>query len=282
MKPAPFNYAKPSSVDEAIALLGGDATLLAGGQSLVATLNMRLSAPDLLVDINGIGELSGISVDGGTVRIGALTRHRELERSEVIAAQAPLIAEAVPLIAHPAIRNRGTIGGSIAFADPAAELPACLLALDGAVEIAGSGGRRKVSAGEFFRGLYDTALEEGELITAIEVPVAAGNQRFAVEEVARRHGDYGMAGVMASVTVNGAAVEAARLVYLAAGGTPMLAEGAGAALAGNPIDEASIGAAQSALQDDLDPFDDMNSTAATKLHLARVMTERALKRIAGA
>ena len=164
MKPAPFAYAKAKSLDHAIELLArpdGEARLLAGGQSLIATLNMRLSAPKLLIDLNGVGGLAGIALKNGMIEIGALTRHVEAERSEEIAEHAPLIALAMPHIGHAAIRNRGTIGGSIAFADPAAELPACLVALGGEVEIAGPRGRRTVKADDFFKGLFETALGAG-------------------------------------------------------------------------------------------------------------------------
>ena len=166
MKPAPFAYAKAKSIDDAIKLLGqSDARLLAGGQSLMATLNMRLSSPKLLVDINEIDGLSGISVKNGHVEIGALTRHVDAERSADISKCAPLIALAMPHIGHAAIRNRGTLGGSIAFADPAAELPACLLALAGEIEIAGVTGKRSVKADDFFKGLFDTALGPTDVLT---------------------------------------------------------------------------------------------------------------------
>ena len=178
MKPARFAYAKAKSVADAIRLLAEpEARLLAGGQSLMATLNMRLSSPRLLIDLNGIGELAGISVGNGHVRIGALTRYAEAARSAEIARHAPLIALALPHIGHAAIRNRGTFGGSVAFADPAAELPACLLALDGEVEIAGADGTRTVKADDFFRGLFETALGPREVLTAIRLPVADAGAR---------------------------------------------------------------------------------------------------------
>ncbi|MGZ5812624.1 MAG: FAD binding domain-containing protein [Xanthobacteraceae bacterium] len=174
MKPAPFAYAKARSVAHAIELLGNDdARLLAGGQSLIATLNMRLSHPALLIDLNGVGGLDGIVSSNGHLEIGALVRHAQAERSVELARRAPLIALAMPHIGHPAIRNRGTIGGSVAFADPAAELPACVLALDGELAIAGPEGSRTVKAGDFFKGLFTTALEDGEIITAVSFPVTA-------------------------------------------------------------------------------------------------------------
>ena len=174
MKPAPFAYKKARSLEEAVSLLGAgkDARLLAGGQSLIATLNMRLSQPSLLIDINGIGGLDGVALKDGRLEIGALTRHAAAERSEAVAKHAPLIARAMPHIGHPAIRNRGTLGGSIAFADPAAELPACLLALGGEVDVAGPKGKRTVKADDFFKGLFETALGPQDVLTAIRVPAA--------------------------------------------------------------------------------------------------------------
>ena len=197
MKPAAFAYAKARSLDDAIRLLGahkGEAKLLAGGQSLIATLNMRLSSPSLLIDINGVAGLDGISVRNGMVEIGAMTRHVTLERSSDIAKHAPLIALAMPHIAHPAIRNRGTIGGSLAYADPAAELPACLVALDGEIDIAGPGGKRSVKAGDFFKGLFETALGPHDVLSAVRFPAAAADTRVGFAELARRHGDYAHGG----------------------------------------------------------------------------------------
>ena len=179
VKPAPFAYKKPRALKEAIALLGEhkDARLLAGGQSLIATLNMRLSAPSLLIDINGIGGIDQIAHKGGMVEIGALVRHAQAERSETITKLAPLIARAMPFIGHPAIRNRGTLGGSIAFADPAAELPACLMALDGEMDAIGPKGKRTIKAADFFKGLFETALGPQDILTAIRIPAATKDTR---------------------------------------------------------------------------------------------------------
>ncbi len=284
MKPAPFEYVKPSSVDDALTVLteGADDTQpIAGGQSLTATLNMRLSAPVRLVDLNGLEELRGITDAGGVVRIGALTRYRDLEQSDLVADHLPLIKKTLPLIAHPAIRNRGTLGGSIAFADPAAEMPACVTALNGAIEITGLNGVRKVAAGDFFKGLYETDLQSGELITAIELPKAAPGSRFAIQEFARRHGDYAMAGLVAAAQVDGATVSDIALVFFAMGGTPVAASSAAAKIAGKAIDADAIASAQAALDDDLDPFDDTQCSAAMKKHLARVLTDRVLTELAG-
>ena len=234
MKPAPFAYAKARSVDDAIKLLGqhGEgAKLLAGGQSLIATLNMRLSAPRILIDLNGIAGLNGIALKGDMVEIGAMTRHADAERSDVIAKHAPLIAKALPHIGHLAIRNRGTIGGSIAFADPAAELPACLLALGGEVEIAGPKGKRMVKADDFFKGLYETAIAPGEMLTAIRVPAADAGMRSGFAELSRRHGDYAMAGLAASARADGKALKDVRLAFFGVGLTVARAKKAEAALA---------------------------------------------------
>ena len=275
MKPAPFAYAKARSVEDAIKLLGqADARLLAGGQSLMATLNMRLSAPKLLIDLNGIGGLSGISVKDGWVEIGALTRHVEIERSSDIAKHAPLIALAVPHIGHAAIRNRGTIGGSIAFADPAAELPACLLALAGEVEIAGSKGTRTVKADDFFKGLFETALGPSDVLTAVRVPAAVKDARIGFAEFARRHGDYAMVGLAASAKSDGKGLSDVRLAYFGVGATPLRAKKAEAALAGGDVD-----AAVKALSSDLNPHDDVQADAATKKHLADVLLRRVAKQL---
>ena len=276
MKPAPFAYAKAKSVEHAIELLGrpdGEARLLAGGQSLMATLNMRLSAPKLLIDLNGIGGLSGISVKNSQVEIGALTRHVQAQRSADIARHAPLIALAMPHIGHAAIRNRGTIGGSIAFADPAAELPACLLALDGEVDIVGAKGKRTVKADDFFKGLFETALGPSEVLTAIRVPAAAKDTRVGFAEFARRHGDYAMVGLAASAKADGMGLSDVRLVFFGADNTPVRTKKAEAALAGGDVE-----AAVKAL--DLDPHDDVQADGATKKHLAGVLLRRVAKQLA--
>jgi len=273
VKPAPFAYKKVRSLDEAVALLGEkDARLLAGGQSLIATLNMRLSSPSLLIDINGLDGLSGISKKGGAVEVGALARHAQAERSDVIARHAPLIARAMPHIGHPAIRNRGTLGGSIAFADPAAELPACLLALDGEIDATGPEGKRTIKAQDFFRGLFETALAPQEVLTAIRVPAADKDARVGFAELARRHGDYAIVGLAASARVDGKGLSNVRLAYFGVGNTPVRAKKAEAALASGNID-----AAVAAL--DLDPNDDVLATARLKKHLACVLLRRVAKQL---
>ncbi len=269
MKPAPFAYKKVRSLDEAVALLGEnpDARLLAGGQSLIATLNMRLSAPTLLIDINGISGLDGIAHKGGAVEVGALARHVQAERSDTVAKHAPLIARAMPFIAHPAIRNRGTLGGSIAFADPAAELPACLLALDGEVDATGPKGKRTIKADDYFKGLYETDLGPQDVLTAFRVPAATKDTRTGFAELTRRHGDYAIVGLAASARADGKKLADVRLAYFGVGNTPLRVKQSEAAMADGDID-----AAVAAL--DLDPHDDVQETGAVKKHLAGVLLRR--------
>ena len=279
MKPAPFAYAKARSIEDAVRLLdehGDGARLLAGGQSLMATLNMRLSQPSLLIDLNGIPGLDGIALNGGDVAIGALTRHATAAKSDVIAKHAPLLALALPHIGHPAIRNRGTIGGSIAFADPAAELPACFLALDGEAEIMGKGGGRWVKADDFFKGLYETAIGPDEMLTAVRIPAARPNMRYGFAELSRRHGDYALAGLAACAQAEGRALNDVRLAYFGVGLTPVRAKRAEAALAAGSVD-----AAVKALAADLDPPDDIQEAGAVKRHLAGVLLRRVAAQMTG-
>jgi carbon-monoxide dehydrogenase medium subunit len=279
LKSAAFNYAKPSSVDQVLRLLvehGGDAKILAGGQSLMPTLNMRLSNPSLLIDINGIDSLRGISLTADEVRIGALTRHIEIEKSADIAKYLPLISLAMPFIAHPAIRNRGTIGGSVAMADPAAELPACLCALDSQIEITGQAGVRSVAAKDFFKSLYETDAAEDEILTAIKIPKLEQCYRSVFDELARRHGDYAMCGVAAHGKFEVNLISDLRLVFFAVGGTPVIAKNAMAAIEGMPVTDESIVAMQNALDDDLETFSDLHCSSTLRMHYAKVLTERVL------
>src|SRR5262245_27433050 len=271
VKPAAFAYAKARSLDEAVSLLGEreHARVLAGGQSLIATLNMRLDAPDLLVDINGVPGLDGVARRNGHVEIGALVRHAAAERSDVIATHVPLIARAMPHIGHPAIRNRGTIGGSIAFADPAAELPACLLALGGEVDIAGKKGSRTVKADDFFKGLFETAVGSHEVLTASRVPAATPATRVGFAEFCRRHGDYAIAGLAAGAEADGKRLQNVRLAFFGVGSTPVRARKAEAALADGGVDDAV-----KALAEDLQPTGDVQASGAVKKHLVGVLLRR--------
>jgi carbon-monoxide dehydrogenase medium subunit len=279
MKAPSFAYARPDSVAEALALLashGDAARVLAGGQSLLPSLNMRLSSPRLLVDITGLEALSGIGMEDGVLRVGALTRHSEIERSEEIARHVPLLAQAAPHVAHVAIRNAGTLGGSLALADPAAEYPACVLALEATLVIAGAKGERRVAARDFFRALYTTALAPGELLTAVEFPLRGPAYRSAFVELARRHGDYAIVGLAAHGRVENGRISDLRLAYLGVGATPVGALRAAAAMEGRPCEPQAVAAAQAALGGDLDPSPDLYHSAPAKLHLARVLTGRAL------
>ncbi|GJD47302.1 6-hydroxypseudooxynicotine dehydrogenase complex subunit alpha [Methylobacterium crusticola] len=275
MKAPEVAYACPSTLDEALTLLsrhGDEARPLAGGQSLVTALNMRLAAPALLVDLNRIPDLAGITRRDGVVRVGAMTRHRDLGASDLVRDHLPLVAAAVPHIAHPAIRNRGTLGGSVALGDPAAELPACCLALGATMVLRGQGGERRVPADAFFLGLYATAIAPAEILVAIEFPLPEPGAVWGFQELARRHGDYALAGLAATARRRERGLDAVRLVFFGVGDRPVLARGASAALAG-----AGIRAAQAALDADIDPPDDVAVKGRTRRHLARVL----LGRVAG-
>ena len=268
MKASNVAYGRATSLDVAFDLMdeaGERARLLAGGQSLIAALNLRLDEDVALIDINAVAELSGIVDEGETLRIGALTRHVELGANRLVADHAPLLAEAVPLIAHAAIRSRGTIGGSLANADPAAELCACIVALDAEIIATRRGGERRIPASQFFTGLFDTALETGEILTGIVVRKTETSERQRISELARRSGDYAIVG-LAGVRRGGAT----RLAYFGAGATPILAVNAMRALnAGDGLDAAGL-----ALAKDLDPPSDANGSARYRMHLARVLLDR--------
>ena len=266
MKAPPFGYVKPQSLAEAFELLERPgAKALAGGQSLIPALNMRLSAPELLVDIGGLDELKGIELEQDVVWIGALTTHAEIERSEQVRKHLPLLAQAVPHIAHPAIRNRGTLGGSVALADPAAEYPACLVALDASIAIAGRGGERMVKAEKFFKGLFEVDLAPGELVTGVEVQAQLKDERSAFVELARRQGDYAIIGLAAHRGSEN------RFVFFGAGTTPVLARKASF--------QKTLEEARKVLAEDLQPPADLYHSSATKLHLAGVLLERAWKQL---
>jgi len=282
MKPPPFDYVAPSSLEEALSILaakGDDAKILAGGQSLVPVLNFRLAQPALLVDLNRIAELDYVAVDdAGAVRIGAMTRQRALERDARMPARAPLLAETMPLIAHPQIRNRGTVGGSLAHADPAGELPVAAVALEADILVRSQRGERTVAAADFFVGLMTTALAADEMLCELRLPPAPERTGWTFREIARRHGDYAHAGVAVRLTLAGdGTIATARLVYLSAGDVPLPAARARAILEGEaPSDELFATAAATAARDEIEPSDDIHASAAFKRHLAEVLTRRAL------
>ncbi len=270
MKPAPFKYVRVDSVAAALGALDGDpdAAVLAGGQSLLAMMNMRAAQPRRLIDINGIAELSRFGpTSDGRFRIGALVRHAVLETDPAIASAAPLLVAAARELAHPAIRNRGTLGGSLALADPAAELPACALALGALIEITGAGGAREIPANDFFLGPFATALGEGEILTALILQSADPDVRFAYRKLARRHGDFALAGVAATDGQGGL-----RIAVFGVGDKPVLATHAAAALA----EGGAVDAAVRALGRDVAPDDLADCSGATRLHLAGVALRRAL------
>jgi carbon-monoxide dehydrogenase medium subunit len=240
------------------------------------TLNMRLSQPRLLIDINRLEALGGIALADGVVRIGALVRHAEVMGSQVVARHLPLIAEAMPHVAHVAVRNRGTFGGSVALADPSAELPACVLALGAELLLASRRGRRTVAADDFFLGLYETARESDEMLVEVRVPVQPPGVVSVFSELSRRNGDFAIAGLALTARFERGALGEVRLVYFGSESRPTLARRAMAALAGRAIGAESCEAACAALAGDLDPVANTFGSAATKLHLQRVLTRRAL------
>lgn len=259
---------------------GSDASYIAGGQSLVPSLALRLQAPELLIDIAHIPELRGVELKGSWLRIGALTRHAEVLTDPLIRKHAPLYSEAAPHVAHPAIRNKGTIGGSISHADPASEFPAMTLALGAELEIANRDGTRRVRADEFFIDLFQTAIEPGELLVAIHVPVVRATHRWAFQELARRRGDFALVGCGILAEFVDGAVEQIRIVFFSVGNTPLRAWKAEDALMGRVLNQDAIAAAQAAVVHDLDPPEDENVPPSMRRHLARVVLGRLLGDIA--
>jgi carbon-monoxide dehydrogenase medium subunit len=274
MKASAGGYARAESVSHALDLLAGadgQGRILAGGQSLIAAMNMRLSMGDMLVDISGIGDLSGVTREGDTLRIGALTRHVDVGADSDIKTHAPLLADAVAHIAHAAIRNRGTIGGAVAHADPAAEFPACMLALGATMHAEGPEGARTIAAEEFFEELFTTALAEDEILTAISLPCAEPGEVQVLEEVARRSGDYALAGLCLVKRAAGH-----RIALFSVSPRPVLATGAMAALDAGDVDGAAA-----ALAGEIDPPSDTQASAAYRRHLAGVLLRRAVARLEG-
>ncbi len=274
MKASAGGYVRARDLDHALDLLGqtdGMGRILAGGQSLVAAMNMRLTTGDLLVDISRLSELRGVTEKAENLRIGALTRHVEVGSDPLITAHVPLLAQAVDYIAHAAIRNRGTIGGATAHADPAAEFPACLVALGATIELTGPEGIRTVAAEDFFLDVFETAIEEGEILTAIILPKAGTGEVHVLEEVARRSGDYALAGLCLVKRAEGH-----RLALFSVGPKPILATAAMAEL-----DAGNLEGAVEALGAELDPPSDTQASAAYRRHLAGVLLRRAVARIEG-
>ncbi len=283
MKAAAFDYVKPKALHEALSLLeeaGEDARLIAGGQTLLATLNMRLSEPSVLIDITDIAELKGISVVGNNLRIGALVTHTEIEDSELVAKNAPLLKAAAPHIAHRAIRNLGTWGGSLAYGDPAAEWPACSLTLGATMIIHGPSGERRVSAKDFFIDLYTTSLEPDEILVATEIPLASKQEVFYFHELARRHGDYAVAGLAAVAQKQGDVLTNCAFTFFSVGATPVMATAAQDLVDGKKLNDELITHAVAAARNEIEAIADITNSAEAKQHLIGVLLERGLKHMA--
>ena len=283
MKPAPFEYIAPTSLDEALNALqdhGNDGKLLAGGQSLIPVMNFRLAQPAVIIDLNGVTELDALNEDvNGGVRVGAMVRHSRLEHSETIAQAVPLISEVMPYIAHPQIRNRGTIGGSLAHADPAAELPVIMVTLEAQFRLQQRGGERWVKAVDFYESLFMTALEPEEILVEIAIPPHPAKSGYAFTEFSRRHGDYAQVGAAAVVTMDESGIcRDARLVYLSVGEIPMVAVKAAEMMVGERVTPDLIAsAAELASRQEIDPMGDIHGTADYKRHLAAVLGRRTLQ-----
>ena len=280
MKPPSFEYAAPSTVAEAVSLLqqhGGEAKILAGGQSLMPLLNMRFARPTALIDLGRLTDLDYIREENGTLAIGAMTTKRSVERSDLVKSRQPLLHASTTWIAHPQIRNRGTVGGSMAQADPAAEYPAVALALDAEFVIVGPDGQRSVAASDFFVTYLTTALEENEVLTEIRVPVLPEGTGWSIQEVARRHGDFAMVGAVATLGLGGSSCDSARVVLFGVGATPQRASSVEQALIGQAASEALFAeAAEKAAEGLEDTISDVHASADYRRHLARVLTRRAL------
>jgi len=280
MKPPPFEYAAPSTVEEAVSLLvqhDGEAKVLAGGQSLMPLLNMRFARPAAVIDLRRVAGLTDIREEGGALVIGAMVTKRAIERSTVVANRQPLLHAATRWIAHPQIRNRGTVGGSMAQADPAAEYPAVAIALDMELDMVGPGGSRRIPAADFFVTYLTTALEENEVLTAIRVPVFPSGTGWSIQEVSRRHGDFAMVGAITTLRLDGGRVADPRIVLFGVGATPLRARGAEETLAGSEPSEDAFAAAGAAVAAEIEePLSDVHASADYRRHLARVLTQRAL------
>ena len=281
MKPARFDYHAPATAEEAIALLtryGGEAKLLAGGQSLMPLMNFRLARPAALIDLNAVAGLAYILEDDGQIRFGAMTRQRTIEFSPVVRRRLPLLAEATALVGHLPIRTRGTIGGSLAHADPSAEYPAILTALDGTVVARGPRGERTLRASELFRGYLSTSLAPDEMLVEVRLPAMPDGAGFAFEEFSRRHGDFAIVGIAAMLVAQGQRCTAARLATAGAGPAPTRLRQAEEILERDGLSDAAIQAAARRAAELVEPDSDIHATAAYRRNLTRVLTDRAVRR----
>ena len=275
-----FDYARATSVDEALSLLaehGPDARLLAGGHSLIPTMKLRLAAPGTLIDVSGLNELAGITEQGGRLHVGAMTTHRMVERSGLLKEKCPVLPRVASRIGDPQVRNRGTMGGSLAHADPAADYPAVVLALGADLEITGSSGTRTVSVDEFFVEMYETAVEEGEMLTRVSFPVLGAGQGAAYAKFANPASRYAVVGVAALVRMDGDTCSEARVAVTGASPTPWRATSVEEALAGTAVDDAAIRAAVEGMADPSNMLSDVSASAEYRAHLCEVMAKRALR-----
>lgn len=284
MKPAPFRYHSPTSLAETLDLLASltaedtDARVLAGGQSIMPMLNLRLAQPEDVVDVNNVPELTGVTTSNGDLSLGAMLRQRTAERSDEVAQASPLLADALPWIGHVQIRNRGTIGGSLAHADPAAEIPTVALALDAMLTLATAEGERNVAATDFFNGYLDTAIEPGELLTRVRLPRPSPHTGTAFMEVSRRYGDFALVGLAVSLDVSDdGTIDDPRLALLGVGSTPVRASAAEDVLRGAEPGPDTFDAAATAVKEQLDPPTDLHASTEYRRHVAGVLTTRALE-----
>ena len=281
MKPPPFDYRRAGSVEEAIALLAehdGDAKIIAGGQSLVPMLNFRLLAPEVLVDLNPVPGLDAIEAADGVLRIGALVRHHAVETSPEVRRHCPVLGEAMTHVAHLAIRNRGTFGGSLAHADPAAELPLVAVLADAEIRIAGADAARDVAASEFFMGALTTVLDVDEIVTGVRIPAMPDDAGWAFEEFAQRSGDFAIAAAAATVTLRDGAVSEMRIAVTGMGEGPARFPDLEADAAGRVLDDAAIRGIADGVRDLVDPYEDLRASGDYRRHLAVVLARRALER----
>jgi aerobic carbon-monoxide dehydrogenase medium subunit len=279
MKASPFGYIKPDTLSACLAALGEhgeEAQVIAGGQSLMPLMNLRLAAPSVLIDIAGIAELRGIRREPGQIIIGAMETHAALTRSPIVREELPLLALAAPHIAHVAVRSRGTIGGSLALADPAAEWPACCLALNARIELTGGDGVRLIAAEDFFQGVFSTARRPDELLTAIRFPVPSADRIHLFDEISRRRGDFAIAGLALSCRRDGTRLADVRLALFGVADCPILAHGAMAVMEGSDLGGADVGTAMECLSNELEPPEDSAYPADFRRRIAATMLERAL------
>ena len=284
MKPAKFNYIRAETVDQVLELLeqsAGSAKILAGGQSLNPTLNMRLSAPDMLIDINDLDELKGIRIAEDMLHVGALTRHVELEQSKLVARHVPLLKLAIEHVAHAAIRNRGTIGGNVSLADPASELPACCVALDARFTIRNKQGARVTRAREYFKDLYETDLQENDLLTSISFPCAGDTTVCAFREFVRRKGDFASTGLAVNAELEDGVFTSFSPVFFAIANTPVLAAGVARSLVNKTLTPELVEQVIAAVDDDVDITGDSYTSTEMKKHLAKHYLREVIEELHG-